>query len=226
MTALSDVPLLRLLGLSSPALPIGAFAYSQGLEYAVEAGWVGDEASAIEWIAGVLAEPFARLDLAMFVRFYRAHANNDAERVRVTSCELLAFRESRELEQEDVHLGRAIARVLVGHGVEAAKPYLDSDDATGASLYALGAATYGIPLRSALVGCTYAWAEAQTGALSRLLPLGQIAVQRILWKVLEGAPAAIDVALAVPDDEIGAFAPSYAMATVLHETQYTRLFRS
>ncbi|HEX4474362.1 MAG TPA: urease accessory UreF family protein [Polyangiaceae bacterium] len=226
MTTLADVPLLRLLGLSSPALPIGAFAYSQGLEYAVEAGWVTDEPSAVEWICGVLAEPFAHLDLAMFVRFYGAHASGDTERVRTTSRELLAFRESRELEQEDVHLGRAIARVLVGHGVDAAKPYLDADDATGASLYALGATTWGIPLRSALVGYTYAWAEAQTGALSRLLPLGQIAVQRILWKVLEGAPSAVDVALSLDDDDIGAFAPSYAMASVLHETQYTRLFRS
>jgi len=72
----------------------------------------------------------------------------------------------------------------------------------------------------------YSFCEAQAGALSRLLPIGQLTVQRLLFRLLECAPEAVDRALTIPDDEIGALAPGHALASMLHETQYTRLFRS
>jgi urease accessory protein len=226
VNGLTDAPLLRLLQLSSPALPIGAFAYSQGLEYAVSAGWVSDEPSARGWIRGILAEAVARLDLPILARAHAAWAAGDAAGAAEQSQFLLACRESRELVLEDQHLGQSLARVLAGHGIEAARSWIRDPDATFAVLYALGATAWQIPVRAALLGYAYTWSEAQTGALSRVLPLGQLAVQRILFDVTDGASAAVDLALTVPDDAIGSFSPSHALASILHETQYTRLFRS
>ena len=226
MTFLGDVSLLRLLQLTSPALPLGAFAYSQGLEYAAHAGWVKDEETAVDWLRGLLSGPLCHLDLPFLLRMHAAWTDDDEARVRELSVLLLAFRESAELEQEDLHLGHSLARVLVGHGFEPAQRFTRSDDATFAALHALAASHWGIPSRSALFGYAYSWSESQTGALSRLLPLGQLAIQRILSRLIDVIPSAVDAAEAVADDELGALAPSHSMASALHESQYCRLFRS
>jgi urease accessory protein len=226
LTLIGDASLLRLLQLTSPALPLGAFAYSQGIEYAAEAGWVKDEASAADWIVGLLEGPIRHLDLPILARMHGAWLAGEEASVRELSVRLLAFRESAELEQEDLHLGHSLARVLVGHGIETARPWTRSEDATFAALHALAATTWAIPSHSALLGYGFAWAEAQTGALSRLLPLGQLAIQRVLSLVIEALPASIDAAQRVTDDDIGALAPSHSIASALHETQYSRLFRS
>ncbi|HEX4339582.1 MAG TPA: urease accessory UreF family protein [Polyangiaceae bacterium] len=226
MTFLADSSLLRLLQLTSPALPLGAFAYSQGIEYAAEAGWVKDEETAVEWLSGLLDGPMRSVDLPFLLRMHAAWLADDEARVKEWSALLLAYRESAELEQEDLHLGHALARVLVGHGFEEARSWTRSDVATFASLHSLAAVKWAIPARSALFGYAFAWSESQAGALSRVLPLGQLAIQRILSRLVDVLPAAIDVAVTLADDELGALAPSHAMASALHETQYCRLFRS
>jgi urease accessory protein len=226
LTLIGDASLLRLLQLTSPALPLGAFAYSQGIEYAAQAGWVKDEADATDWIIGLVEGPIRHLDLPILLRMHGAWLAEDEARVRKLSSLLLAFRESAELEEEDLHLGHSLARVLVGHGVRAAQDWMRSEDATFAALHALAAATWGIPSQGALLGYGFAWAEAQTGALSRLLPLGQLAIQRVLSRIIDALPAAVESAQQVSDDDIGAVAPSHAIASALHETQYCRLFRS
>jgi urease accessory protein len=226
LTLIGDASLLRLLQLTSPALPLGAFAYSQGIEYAAQAGWVKDEASAGDWIIGLLEGPIRHLDLPILFRMHAAWLAGDVAEVRELSSRLLAFRESAELEQEDLHLGHSLARVLVGQGITAALDWTRSEDATFAALHALAAATWTIPPQSALLGYGFAWAEAQTGALSRLLPLGQLAIQRVLSRIIEALPSAVEGAQEIADDDIGALAPSHAIASALHETQYCRLFRS
>jgi len=105
--------LLRLCHLVSPALPVGAYAYSQGLEYAVHAGWVHDEASTLDWLQGLSANAIGTLDLPILLRLYRAWSVSDLPGVRHWSAQLLAARETSELRAEELHLGRALARVLV-----------------------------------------------------------------------------------------------------------------
>ena len=226
MTLIGDTSLLRLLQLTSPALPLGAFAYSQGIEYAAEASWIRDEESAVSWTRGLLEGPICHVDLPLLARLHAAWSVPDEDQVRELSRVLLAFRESAELEQEDLHLGRALSRVLVGHGLVEAQSFTRSDHATYAALFALAAVRWEIPVRSALFGYAFAWSESQVGALSRVLPLGQLAIQRILSRLIDAMPDAIDVALGLPDDDVGALAPSHAIASALHETQYCRLFRS
>ena len=152
MTPIADASLLRLFQLTSPALPLGAFAYSQGIEYAAQAGFITDEESAFEWTRGLLEGPRCHTDLPLLARLHAAWLAGDEAAVRRLSDILLAFRESAELEQEDLHLGHALARVLVGQGLPEAALFARADDATLAALYALAAARWSIPVRSALFG--------------------------------------------------------------------------
>jgi urease accessory protein len=226
MNVLPDASLLRLMQLTSPALPVGAFAYSQGLEWAAHAGWLTGEQTALEWLKDVLAGPMCHLDLPVLRRMHAAWLSKGEAEARPWSAFLLACRETRELELEDIQAGRSLARVLAGHGIERAAGWVRAPDATLAVMHSLAAVSWGVPERAALLGYVFTWAEAQVGALSRLLPIGQLAAQRILSAVTDGAPAAVSAALALTDDDIGAFAPSHALASTLHESQYTRLFRS
>jgi len=223
---LPDLAMLRLLQLASPALPIGAFAYSQGLEQATLLGWVKDEASAAEWIAGVVTEVLPRLDVPVLAESYAAWFDRDLERVRELSAFLHACRESAELVAEDRHLGAALARVLHGLGVAEAEPWIVDPDATFATLFSLAAVQFAIPLRSAALGFLFAWLENQVAAASRLIPIGHLAAQRVLSRVLAALPAAVDRGLEIPVSEAGFLAPGLAVASALHETTYSRLFRS
>ena len=225
-SALPDLAMLRLLQLASPALPIGAFAYSQGLEQATLLGWVKDESTAAQWIAGLLTKVLPRLDLPVLAESYAAWSMGDLGRVQALSAFLHACRESAELGAEDRHLGAALARVLHGLGVASAEPWIADPDATFATLFSLAAVKFEIPLRSAALGFLFTWLENQVAAATRLIPIGHIAAQRVLSLVLSGLPAAVDRGLSIPTSAAGFLAPGLALASALHETTYSRLFRS
>ena len=220
--------ILRLLQLASPALPIGGFAYSQGLEPAVTSGLVSDESSASHWILGLLAGPLATLDLAVLARIQRAFITGDADAAWRWNAFLLASRSTAELQSEDRHLGAALARVLGTFGISVAE--FDGDRGLGAptfaSMFALATARWNIAPRLALEAFAFTWAQAQTSAAVRLVPLGQSAGLRILADAAEMIPSVVDRSLAIDDDDVGGTAPLQAVLSSQHETQYSRLFRS
>ena len=226
MSTLPDLALLRLLQLASPALPIGAFAYSQGLEQATRLGWVTDEAGVADWIGGVVTELLARLDLPVLAELYAAWLAGDLGRVRALSEFLHACRESAELSAEDRHLGAALARVLHGLGVARAESWIADEDATFATSFSLAAVHFEVPLHSAALGFLFTWLENQVAAATRLIPIGHIAAQRLLSRVLGELPAAVTSGLALPFSDAGFLGPGLAVASALHETTYSRLFRS
>lgn len=220
-----STPLLRLLHLASPALPIGAFHFSQGLEYAVEAGWVTSEQTAKEWIAGCARENIGTLDLPIVGRIRKAWIEGDEYASRYWSRYVLASRETEELRAEDRHMGQALGRILRDLGVIAA----DSMDASVASypaLFARACAAWSIPEREALQTYAWTWAENQTLAAVKLVPLGQSAGQRILHALQPELERIAERASQLRDDEIGTAAVMQAFASARHESQYTRLFRS
>lgn len=242
-TASSEgLALLRLLQLASPALPIGAFAYSQGLESAVAVGIVTDEVSACAWITGLLAGPVTSLDLAVFVRLHAAFVAGDLTAAGRWNELLLASRATAELQAEDRHLGAALGRVLETLGVdEAADPAFvpgqrdvkpghrrrsDFGPRSFAQMFALGTARWLIDVGPAAQAFAFAWAEAQASAAVRLVPLGQSAGLRILAQVTRAIPPAVERARSLADSQVGGAAPAQALLSTFHETQYSRLFRS
>jgi urease accessory protein len=222
----TGVALTRLLQLVSPALPTGAFAYSQGLEQAVASGWVTDEASAREWVIGLLEHGIATLDLPVLERLIDAWRSDDRKRVDEWTAWLTACRPTREARAEERQIGAALARTLAAIGVADAAGWEARPDVTQAAMFALAAVRYAIPTAAALAGYAFAWAEASTSAAVRLVPLGQSAGQRLLAAAGDDIPAAVDRARLLDDEEIGTTAPGQAIASALHEALYSRLFRS
>lgn len=226
MSQENSTALLRLMQLVSPALPVGAYAYSQGLEHAVHAVWLRDEASAQDWIIGLLQYPLSRLDVPVLARLYAAWEANDDTAVQHWSAFLRASRESRELQEEDRHLGMALARLLRDIGVEESASWINHPCASFATLFALAASRWRVPLMAAAQGYLWAWTENQVAAAVKLVPLGQTAGQRILSRAIAVIPAAVSQGVALGDEDIGFVAQRLAMGSALHEDQYSRLFRS
>jgi len=221
-----DSGLLRLLQLSSPALPIGAFAYSQGLEQAAELGWVQGEASLVRWLRGLLTHSLGAVDLPALWLSYQAWQRGDRHSAVRISRTVLALREASELRAEERHLGKALARVLAELDVPEAASFLETEDATHSVLYALAAANWRVPPEAALQAYAFAWTENQVQVAARLLPLGQMAAQRALSGVLGDIPPVAQRAPQIPETELGNSTAGLALACAQHEQKYTRLFRS
>lgn len=219
------LPLIRLLHLASPALPIGSFAFSQGLEWMIDCGALRDEDRLRDWWQGLLLEGLARSDLAVLWRLQAAWSRGDDERVRHWNDELLASRETHELFEEDRHVGRALVKLLVSLEIDGAAAWRQRDTAL-ATAWALASVRWGIPADSSLLGYAWAWLENQIVVAGKVLPLGQTPAQRLLLALTPTLVAACEKARTVPDEDIGAALPGWVMASALHETQYSRLFRS
>ena len=217
--------LLRLCHLVSPALPVGAYAYSQGLEYAVHAGWVHDEATTLDWLQGLSRSAVGTLDLPILLRLHRAWSRPDVAAVRHWSAQLIAARETSELRAEELHLGRALARVLVELEIGQADEWRHAAPAF-ATLFSLAAVRWHIEAGDALRGYLWSWSENQVLTAVKLVPLGQSSGQRLLHRLTAAMPAIVERAQTLGDDAIGVGTVSQALASALHESQYTRLFRS
>jgi urease accessory protein len=217
---------LAALRLGSAALPIGAFAYSQGLEQAVERGAVHDVASARDWISGLLVASVLSADLPLLLRMQRAWASADEASVRRASDTLFAMRPTRELREEERQLGSALFRLLERSGLGQAAGWSREPRATLAAAFALAASSWQLPAEAAAASYAFAWAEAQVGAATRLIPLGQSAAQAVLSSALDAIAAGLPSALTLEDDELVSTAPGQALLSACHETQYSRLFRS
>ena len=217
---------LRLMQLCSPMLPTGAFAYSQGLEFAVSKGWVKDNGTTKMWIQGLLENSLTYLDVPLLSRLYKAWSVNDKKNVLYWNDYLYACRDSKELREEEKQLAHALARLLGDLGISDAIEWKENPRACFLSLFALGAWHWKIPLKEASLGYLWMWSENQVLAAIKLVPLGQTSGQKLLSSTIEIIPDLVFTGLALQDTEIGYTTPGQGMASAFHETQYTRLFRS
>ena len=221
--------LVRLLQLASPTLPIGAYSYSQGLEWCVEAGTVDDAQTAQAWIGDLLREVQGAGEVPVLWRLCGAAARGDWQEFERWHAWFRASRESSELLAETLQMGGSLARLLAD---------LDLlDDPTRAALtriapvtlpaaYALAARAMAVPATDALTAYLWSWLENQVLAAMKTIPLGQVGGQKMLLALGAAIPAVVVRAQAIADDDVGNFAPGLALASARHETQYSRLFRS
>lgn len=226
--SISALQCLRLLQLASPSLPVGSYAYSQGMEMAVESGWINDVITLEAWLQGLLGSTLTRVDLPLLQRLHMAWQQQDVERVGYWNDYLLASRETMELRNEEQIRGKAIWNLLHGTGCVDSQMYasMNADRISFVCGYACAIHQSGIDLREAALAYVWSWAENQVLAAIKLMPVGQLAGQNLLGKLMPHMTAAVEHGLCINDDGIGAMLPASTLASVLHETQYSRLFRS
>ena len=225
------LPLVRLLQLASPALPVGAYTYSQGLEWAVESGLVRNEAEAAAWIGELLEWSLARFEVPLLGCQLAAWSRNeDAELARLND-DFLASRETAELRAETVQLGWSLVRLLAELDAFASIPgwrarLLAIEAPAFPTAWSAAAAAWQVAPGEALVAYLWAWLENQVMAAVKAVPLGQSAGQRLLAMLGARIPALAEAALVLPETAWSNYTPGLAIASSRHETQYTRLFRS
>ena len=215
----------RLWLLLSPALPVGGYSYSQGLEFAVAAGWVSSFAEARAWIAGLAAVVLPHLDLPLLARMARAARAGDRAAMTYWNAYLLASRETAELRMEDLAMGRALQRLLGDLGDGEGSDLLPAQPTFAAS-FACAGLQWQIGDTELCAAYAWVWSDNQVAAAIKLVPLGQTDGQRLLLELADGLAALTRQALACADEDLGMTATGLAIASAAHETQYTRLFRS
>jgi urease accessory protein len=205
--------LAKLLQLASPALPVGAYSYSGGLESAVEAGVVHDAASAGQWIGDVLEFSVARMEAPMLLRMMKDQECNET---------FLASRETAELRAETVQMGYSLNRLFKDLGLGE----VPAQEPSFPAAFAYAATQWKIEPEGALQAYLWAWLENQVMAAVKAVPLGQTDGQRLLLSLGNRIEELVKKAMQMKDEDLGNFAPGLAMLSAQHETQYSRLFRS
>jgi len=225
----NNLALARLLQLASPALPVGAYSYSQGLEAAVEAGTVRDAASAQRWIGDMLRLSMARLEAPVWRRLHAAWAVADIAQVEEWNDYFLATRETAELRAETAQMGWSLRRLCMDMG-EFDTPALAMLGAPAEiafpTAYTFAVVQWRIPEREALTAYLWSWLENQVMAALKAVPLGQTEGQRLLAALSPDIVIISEDISFMDEHEMTNYSHGLAIASSVHETQYSRLFRS
>lgn len=226
--ALEPNDLSRLLQLASPMLPVGAYAYSQGLEWAIETQTVNDASSAAVWIGDVVETYMCRFELPVLWRMRKAWDKKDLAALKYWNSYYCAGRDTAEARAETLQMGYSLVRLLDDIDLDTdALMLIERFVPVSFSLaYSCATSVWQIPIHSSLHAFLWSWIENQVSAAMKAVPLGQVAGQRMLLELGARIPAAVKTACALEDDEISNFAPGLSIAGARHETQYSRLFRS
>ena len=221
--------LYRLMAWLSPAYPVGAFSYSSGIEWAVETGDIRDAETLKQWLTVMMAEGGGFCDAVFFVHAHRAASEDDAVKLHNVAELAAAFAPSKERHLETTAQGRAFVEAT-----RAAWPCGALDRLAGAwdgaiaYPIAVGVTTagHGIAIEAALAAFLHAVAANLISAGVRLIPLGQTDGQRLLAAFEPIVASTAARALETPLDQVGGAAFRADIASMMHEAQYTRLFRS
>lgn len=230
-TPLPAASFLQLMWLASPALPVGGFSYSEGLESAIENAGLASEAAVGDWLLDQLHITQARGDMALIAKAVGAWRRGDWAHVKELNDWVLHTRETSELRLQTEQMGRSMADWLRNQhqGNEEVMPavrHLAALPPTYPVAFALAASATQASVREVLLAYAFGWAENMVQAALKSMQLGQSAGQRILARLADAIPPAADHAIGLMDSERQAFSPMLAILSAQHEVQYSRLFRS
>jgi len=221
--------LTALLHLASPALPIGAFSYSQGLEAAIDAQLIANADDAARWIGSGLSTVLAAGELPFVAhQMTRWHAR-DTPALIEANAQFIASRESSELRRETAQMGWSLRQLCTQLEWGDAAQRATLDRMTPVALpcvFAFAAWAHGAAPEAALAAYAFSWVENQTAAALKAVPLGQLAGTRIIVALRPSIEKAVTRALATPPGALSTFAPQLGILSARHESQYSRLFRS
>jgi urease accessory protein len=224
-----SLALVRLLRLASPALPAGAYSYSQGLETAVTLGWAADEESIGRWIADILTFNLAQFEAPLLCRLHEAWRTGDLDAVAHLNERFLAGRETAEFRAETVQTGYALRGLFESTGelsADSVQRLRRIESPAFPTVFSFAAVQWGIDMPDMLSGYLFAWAENQVNVAMKTMRIGHVAAQRILVDVSARVPALVAAACRRGDEALSNFTPALAIASSLHEVQDSRMFRS
>jgi urease accessory protein len=218
--------LAMLLQMASPALPVGAFAYSQGIERAVNDGLIRDAEEAKRWIFDILDGPMKHWEAPVWLRLHRASVLRDHEAFVQWNQRFVASRETSELRAETLQMGASLAAWACQLGLDVGAMLRTIPGLSFTAGFAACAASSGIDEHAGVLAYVWSWIENQVTAAIKAVPLGQMAAQRLRLAAHAPVSDAVTTAIRLDDDSLFSAAPGLALTCARHETQYSRLFRS
>lgn len=218
---------LSILQLASPALPVGAYSYSEGLEMLVENGIITNVADLKDWLISELSYGSIRVDAALMVRGFECVNIQDMEGLKKWNLWLSAFRDTEELRAASWQMGRSLMQLLT----KLAPEFLPIINVVGypmnyAIAYSIACSYWQINLHAALLGYLHSWLTNLITAGIKIIPLGQTAGQILLLELQPLLTQTMQEILIMVDDDLQCCSWGLSLASMQHETQYTRLFRS
>jgi urease accessory protein len=222
-----QLSILNLLQLASPALPVGAYSYSEGVETLVEWGTIADAKSLQHWLERELQFGAIRLEAAVMVRAYNSALVGNLTTLNYWNNWLSAARETEELRHSSWQMGRSLVRLLLELQPRLASIFKAVGNPVNYAIaFGVAASCWQIPQDAVVLGYLHSWATNLVTAGIKLIPLGQTAGQQILIHLQTEIIDATAKILALKDDDLCSCSWGLSLASMAHETQYTRLFRS
>lgn len=218
---------MHLLQLASPALPVGAYSYSEGLETLVETGIVTNQPSLRLWLEQQLKCGAITVEAAVMLRATKSCQKEDLASLNRWNDWLSAARETQELRQQSWQMGRSLAKLLVN-----LQPELTSVVSTVgipcnyAIAFGIAAAYWQIDAEFTVIAYVQSWLANLIGAGVKLIPLGQTEGQKLLFALHPLVQQTSQRILTMEDRDLNSCSWGLALASMAHEEQYTRLFRS
>lgn len=229
MIELNSHKLLCLMQLASPALPVGAYTYSDGLETLVETGIISDPCALQHWLKQELSYGAVRIDAAVMLRAYKSTQLGDTAALDDWNNWLSAFRETEELRLSSWQMGRSLLRLLIDLEPTlqpTISSLIDGNACNWAIAFGIAAGYWQIDLTATLLAYLHSWATNLIAVGVKLIPLGQTLGQNLLLNLQPNIENATAEILTLADDELSSCSWGLSLASMAHETQYSRLFRS